>query len=202
VEGQNLDLTGAAQACGIPAETLVAVSHALGAAKKPVIVFGKGITRSSDGALQAIEELAAAINAVLLNPMGKANSFAAHALHLDKPFNPAGYKLIYLALGDDFTTPRLEKVVGQDRGEGAPFLVVQASYVSAVTEMADVVLPVEMWAEQSGHYFNLEGRLQKSSQVLAPVATIRSNQLVFKTLASETGVELDESWREALVVNA
>ncbi len=201
-EGQSLDLAGAAQACGIAAETLVAVSHALGSAKKPVIVFGKGITRSADGALQALEELAAAVNAVLINPMGKANSFAAHALHLDKAFNPAGFDLVYLVLGDDFSTPRLEKAVGQERIEGAPFLVVQASYASPVTEIADVVLPVEMWAEQSGHFLNLEGRLQKSTQVLSPAATIRSNQAVFQTIAKEAGIELDENWRESLVVNA
>jgi formate dehydrogenase major subunit len=52
------------------------------------------------------------------------------------------------------------------RLEQAPFLVVQASYASELTEQADVVLPVEIWAEQEGHYLNLEGRLQKAVRTL------------------------------------
>jgi formate dehydrogenase major subunit len=200
--GNLLDISEAARSCGVPAETLVAVSHALGAAEKPVIFFGKGVTSAADGVLETLEKLAAAANAVLINPMGKANSHAAQAYHLDQTFNPAGYKLVYLAIGDDFAPKRLEKAIQQGRGAGEQFLVVQASYASPVTEMADVVLPVEMWAEQEGHYLNLDGRLQKTNQVLSPAETIRSNRLVFQEIAEATGIELENNWREALLVNA
>jgi formate dehydrogenase major subunit len=198
----------AAEATGIPAETLVAVSRELGMAKTPVIVFGKGITRSRDGVLQNLEELAKATGALLINPMGKANSHAAHAYGLDQAFvpgNPAAANpaMIYLALGDDFPTQRLESVVlkhNNPTGNPTAFLVVQASHASSITKAADVVLPVEMWAEQEGHYLNLEGRLQKTTRILSPAAAIRSNQMVFQAIAEELNVEIDGNWREALSV--
>ena len=183
----------AAAASGIPAETLLAVSRELGVAKSPVIVFGKGITRAADGNLVALEELARACGASLINPLGKANSLAASIFGLDQQFTSAGNHLVYLALGDDFATPRLEENVA-----GAPFLVVQASYVAPITEQADVVLPVEMWAEQEGHYLNLEGRLQKTTRALEAAPAVRSNQAVFQALANQLQVTLDENWRAQL----
>lgn len=193
-------IASAAAACGIPAETLLTVSRELGAAKSPVIVFGKGITASGHELLGLLEELAHAAGAVLINPMGKANSLAAQSYGLDKTFDPTGHQLVYLALGDDFPTPRLEKRLAKSHPKEAPYLVVQASYDSPLVEAADVVLPVEMWAEQEGHYLNLEGRIQSAHRALAPAATVHSNLAVFQSLAAKLGFELDENWREALSI--
>jgi predicted molibdopterin-dependent oxidoreductase YjgC len=183
----------AAARSGIPAETLVAVSRELGAAQSPVIIYGKGITRSVDGNLEALEELARASGAMLLNPHGKANSVAASRYGLDQHFSTANHDLVYLALGDDFSTPRL-----QDSLKSAPYLIVQASYADPLTESADVVLPVEMWAEQEGHFVNLEGRLQKVNRALTSLPTVRSNQAVIDAIAAQLQLELDSDWRQAL----
>jgi formate dehydrogenase major subunit len=199
----SASLAQGAEATGIPAETLVAVSRELGLAKAPVIVFGKGVTGARDGALQSLEELARAAGALLINPMGKANSHAAHAYDLDHTFTPADSALVYLALGDDFPTPRLEKVILKNSNptdNHKAYLVVQASHSSPITESADVVLPVEMWAEHEGHYLNLEGRLQKASRVLSPSASVRSNRMVFQAIAKELNVTIGENWREALAL--
>jgi formate dehydrogenase major subunit len=180
----------------------------LGLAKAPVIVFGKGVTGAQDGdarqdILKNLEDLAQAAGALLINPMGKANSHAAHAYGLDQAFIPDNPAVVYLALGDDFATPRLEKVVRKldnPAGNHKSFLVVQASHVSSLTDIADVVLPVEMWAEQEGHYLNLEGRLQKASRILSPNPPVHSNQVVFQAIAKELNIEIDDQWREALPV--
>lgn len=172
-------LAQASAASGIPAETLVAISRELAAAHQPVIVYGKGITAQADpAARQALETLAEMAGARLINVKGKANSFVSHAYGLDKPFSAQGHQAVFLALGDDYATPRLVEALA-----GVPFLAVQASYTSAVTEQADVVLPVEMWVEQDGHYINLEGRLQQAHKALSAASEVRSNLAALQSLA-------------------
>ncbi len=196
-------IANAAAASGIPAETLVAVSRELGAAQKPVIVFGKGITRSAgnpeESALTELEDLAKITGAVLLNPMGKANSAAAHAYGLDQRFNPAGHSVVFLALGDDYPAPRLLRGLTQSAsGKPAPFVIVLASHASEITEIADVVLPVEMWAELNGHYLNLDGRLQEAQPALTPAPLVRSTSVVLEAIASELEITLDDHWADAV----
>ena len=94
-----------------------------------------------------------------------------------------------MALGDELTTPALAKQI-----EGAPFVAVQASYASQVTDMADVVLPVEMWTEQEGHYLNLEGRWQEAHRGINAPANVWSNVKVFEALAERVGATLDGNW--------
>ena len=96
-------------------------------------------------------------------------------------------------MGDDKISQRLVQ-----RLEKAPFIVVQASYMSPAADMADVVLPVEMWAEQTGHFMNLEGRLQEAHAGLTPPSEAWSNVKVLETLAARTGFELDNGWQKAL----
>jgi NADH dehydrogenase/NADH:ubiquinone oxidoreductase subunit G len=64
--------------------------------------------------------------------------------------------------------------------------------------MADVVLPVEMWAEQEGHYLSLEGRLQEAHRGLMPSEDVRSHVAVLESLAESLGVSLDADWKSAL----
>jgi NADH dehydrogenase/NADH:ubiquinone oxidoreductase subunit G len=82
--------------------------------------------------------------------------------------------------------------------EGAPFVAVQASYVSPATAMADVVLPVEMWAEQEGHYLSLEGRLQEAHRGLTSPEEVRSNVAVLQAMAGAMGITLDTGWKKGL----
>jgi NADH dehydrogenase/NADH:ubiquinone oxidoreductase subunit G len=64
--------------------------------------------------------------------------------------------------------------------------------------MADVVLPVEMWAEQEGHFLNLEGRLQAVSRGVTPPEEVWSSAKVLQALAKRLGVELDGDWQKDL----
>jgi formate dehydrogenase major subunit len=184
------------QTTGIPAETIRNVARLIASSQSPVFVYGKGITHGdSPEALKALIELARLAGApeALVGVKGQANSLAAYMVGLDKPFEVNGQQAIYLALGDDKPSQRLIK-----RLEGAPFVAVQASHVSPVTAMADVVLPVEMWAEQEGHYLNLEGRLQEAHRGVTPSPEVRSHVAVLQSLAESLGVGLDPDWKSEL----
>jgi formate dehydrogenase major subunit len=193
-------LANAADKTGISAEDFLRTAHAIARSKKPVFIYGKGITaRSRRPALEALLDLARLTGALtsdfsgVIGTKGEANSLAAAQYRLEVPFSLNGQQVVYLALGDDQPSARL-----MQRLEQVPFLVVQASYASELTEQADIVLPVEIWAEQEGHYLNLEGRLQKAVRSLQAPAQVWSNEAVLAELARRLGMESSGSWKEAL----
>jgi predicted molibdopterin-dependent oxidoreductase YjgC len=188
------------QKTGIPAETIRQAAGLIGSAQNPAFIYGKGIThRDNSTVLEALLELARMTGALddthsaIIGTKGQANSMTACQYELDKTFEAKGRQAVYLALGDDCAGQRLI-----ERLEDVPFIAVQASHVSPVTEMADVVLPVETWAEQEGHFLNLEGRLQTANRGLTPPQGVRSHVDVFRAIADGVGVKLDEDWRQSL----
>jgi formate dehydrogenase major subunit len=194
-------LANAVEKTGIRAEDFLRVAHTIASAKKPVYIYGKGITaKGSDLALKALLELARLTGALtedyssVLSTKGQANSVAAAQYKMDKSFEMNGHQAVYVALGDDTPSQRLIK-----RLEKAPFMVVQASYISQLTAMADVVLPVEMWAEQTGTYVNLEGRVQQAVKSLQAPEDVWSNEAVLCAIADQLGINVNsENWMEAL----
>jgi len=193
-------LENAVDKTGIDAETFLAVAKLFGSAEHPVIIYGKGVTSvGTASSLKALVELARMAGVIdenrssMISIKGQANSLAAAQFNLDKPFEVNGHKAVYIALGDDIPSKRLTQKV-----EKAPFLVVQASYASQLSAKADVVLPVEMWAEQEGHYLNLEGRLQKANKAIPAPADCWSNDAVLKAVAARLGIEINENWKEQL----
>ena len=182
-----------AEKTGVPSETLLAAAKFLASAQRPVIIYGKGITSKSPVALKALADFSRMIGAGIISLKGSANSLAASQYHLDKIFELNGHQAAYIALGDDKPTQRLVQ-----RLEKAPFLVVQASYTSQLTSMADVVLPVGLWTEQEGHYLNLDGHLQQSVRSLTPAEDIRTNEEVLIAIAQRLGFEPKNDWKKQL----
>jgi len=186
------DLEKASLAAGVSQDDLVAAAGLLGSAEHPAIVYSN--TMPGD-VLPKLVELASQTNAALVSLKNSANSMGAAQLNLDQPFGLNGHKAVYLALGDE--DPSEELVASLKK---APFLAVQASYVSALTEQADVVLPVEMWAEQEGHYLNLEGRVQSAARSLEAPEGVRSSEAVLQELAAKLNVTLQSNWQQELTV--
>jgi formate dehydrogenase major subunit len=192
--------TTVSKTTGIDVETIQAVGKAIMAAEKPTFVYGKGLTRNdSADALNALLKLARLAGGLddgqsrVLSLKGEANSLGAYLYGLDKPFQVNGHQAVYLAIGDDHVSNRL-----LERVKEAPFVAVQASYVSPLTELADVVLPSEMWAEQAGHYLNLEGRLQEMRRGLIPPDEARSHVDILEAIAAQLDYSLGEDWRTEL----
>jgi len=182
------ELHSAAQKTGIPVNTYLQAAGILGNATQPVFVYGKGLDLA---ALKATAELAGLVGASkkLLGARTGANSLAAAQFGLDQSFQRNGHQAVYVALGDDQPAQHLIQEI-----EGVPFLAVQASYASRLTAMADVVLPVEMWAETSGHYLNIDGRMQEAVAAIARSGEIRSNQDTLEAVAGVLGVSTAFDW--------
>ena len=187
---------------GVTPEKLAEAAQAIAGAQKPVFVYGSNVAGGETGRMaKALADLVSltGAQAAPIGALGRANSLAAGAYKLDKPFEPAGQQAVFLALGDEKVTPALvQKLEPAPDAKSKPFLAVQASYVSKVTAMADVVLPVEMWAEQEGHYLNLEGRLQEVHRGVTPPEEVWSSAKVLEALAQRIGAPLDGDWQKDL----
>ncbi len=183
-------LAGFVNLTGISREDFLAAAKILASAERPVIVYGKGVTAEG---LRALVELARVCGAGLAGTRGDANSMAAALLGLEKPFALGSHQAVFVALGDDKPSQRLVSAL-----ENAPFVAVQAAYTSQLTASADVVLPVEMWAEQEGHFISADGHVQKAVRALTPVEDVRSNQAVLAELARRLGCEVSETWQEQI----
>jgi NADH dehydrogenase/NADH:ubiquinone oxidoreductase subunit G len=179
---------------GFDASRLHKAAKLLADAEHPVIVIGGEFASMQNyEALLHLALFAQGENIPILIIKGKANSLAAAQLHYKvEPDNkPIGTALI--ALGDE--TPNDVLV---ERSEGIPSLIVYASYPSALTERADVILPATMWAEESGHYLSTDGRLQESKPALIAPEGVRSSLEVINTLADLVGLKSAKTWKEAL----
>ena len=81
--------------------------------------------------------------------------------------------------------------------EKAPFLVVQASYQSALTAKADVVLPVTNWLEQSGYYVTCDGQIQMANNSLQPPVDVKTSKEVLLSIADQLKVIVNPVWDKA-----
>lgn len=160
------------------------------AANHPLFIYGKDLDAA---ALQALIKLADSVHGDVLSVKGAANSLAASRYHLESSFEPTGQQAVFFALADEDPCHCLT-----DRVKDIPFKVVAASYKSELADAADVVLPVEMWAEQAGHYLSLDGRLQEGVSCLKPAEEVRSSLAALQALSVALGITLAGDWQADL----
>ena len=67
------------------------------------------------------------------------------------------------------------------------FLAVSDFFLSETAELADVVLPSAMWAEEDGTMTNLEGRVIRRRRALDPPAGVPDDLQLLATLAERLG---------------
>ncbi|MFC3576740.1 molybdopterin oxidoreductase family protein [Streptomyces yaanensis] len=77
----------------------------------------------------------------------------------------------------------------EERLRSLDFLAVCDVVLSDTAELADVVLPVTQWAEETGTTTNLEGRVLLRRQAITPPEGVRSDLHVLHELAARLGVE-------------
>ncbi|AIR98265.1 molybdopterin oxidoreductase family protein [Streptomyces glaucescens] len=85
------------------------------------------------------------------------------------------------------SAPRAAHV--EERIGSLDFLAVCDVVLSETAELADVVLPVTQWAEETGTTTNLEGRVLLRRQAVTPPEGVRSDLEVMHELAARLGVE-------------
>jgi assimilatory nitrate reductase catalytic subunit len=81
--------------------------------------------------------------------------------------------------------PRSTRV--RERLAGLDLLVVADSVPSETAMLADVILPVAQWAEETGTMTNLEGRVLRRRQVVPPPPGVRTDLEVIQALAVRLG---------------
>ncbi|MDQ3782753.1 MAG: NADH-quinone oxidoreductase subunit NuoG [Actinomycetota bacterium] len=82
--------------------------------------------------------------------------------------------------------------------DAARFIVAFDQFISDTSHAADVVFPVEGFAESEGTVTNLEGRVQKVNRLLAGPGQTRATWAVLDDLAAAMGVALSAGSAEAI----
>ncbi len=162
-------------------------------ADNPFILYGAGITKPAIAELKKLED-----KAKYIIVESGVNTVAAAALGLNNGYDPAALKLVYVLLGE-------QNYAGDDLFKRIPqnaFIVAQASYLSPLTEKADLVLPAAIWSEQTSSLTNIEGRIQSINNAVEPLGEAKPDwealQLLSIQLGKDIAVSIDEVSAEVI----
>ncbi len=161
-----------------PRELEVAVD-ALGAAARPMVVYGSELERSD---IRTLQRLTGRARFLALQP--GVNTLTASALGVNAPFDPAGCDTLFIIAGEENGTMDALAAGIDPRA----FVIVQTSYDSPLTDRADLVLPMASWLERSGTLTNTEGVLVRAHAALPPFGRSRPDWDILGRLAETLGM--------------
>ncbi|MBN1545141.1 MAG: molybdopterin-dependent oxidoreductase [Syntrophaceae bacterium] len=152
------------------------------------VLYGTGL---NEKAADALKKLSAKARFIPLEP--GVNTHAAVTYGIKDGFKASGTRLLYILQGeqDVDSTDIIMKKAGKN-----PFIVVQASYMSSLTDQADVVLPMAIWSERSGSLTNTEGHVQTADQAVEPLGEARADWKILVMLADKLGKNIGTSFKE------
>ncbi len=78
------------------------------------------------------------------------------------------------------------------------YIVCLAEHTTGWSDVADVVLPLAMWAEREATYTNFQGRVQKTARPFEPHGLARAEWEIWSKLGAHFGVELGAETPQAL----
>ena len=193
-KGETANLTEKLQQLGLNPAHAEKVLGQLKESQKPVIVVGNEFARLDN--LQAFRDLvllAREIGAKVVTLKGKGNNFAGGLLGYEMDAQAKTAPVFYLALGDGHACEHTLEAMS-----GSEFKIVQSSYISEITDAADIVLPCTIWAEQAGHYLTSEGKFGLNQQAIQAADGNRSVLDVLEVLAGKSGLTIAETWRDSV----
>ena len=184
------------RATGIEKERLELAAELYAKAKRGVIIYGEELLQRNDPSLvTSLLNLADLTgNWVddrlrVISLKRNVNSRGAWELGLAvrgiKQNKPRG---LYLILADEEEDEELLNWL-----EGIDTLVVQASYHSRATSIADVVLPSPIWAERQGKCVSMDGRSLEIKPVLQPKEGLPEDHEILIGLSRRLGHDLSQS---------
>ena len=156
-------------------------------AQKPLIIFGESFLRS-----KSAEFLFSSFKNFLLNnnkftddwsPFNFLPSDAATVGSLDLDIIDPSNELIKKLNENEFD---LVFLIGQDNlkfNKKNEFVIYVGSHGDNGAELADIILPGAAYTEQSGHYTNLEGKLQKAYKASYPPGDAKEDWEIINNLA-------------------
>ncbi len=156
-------------------------------AKKPIIIFGESFLKS-----KSAEFLSSSLKNFLLsnnkftddwNPLNFLPSDAATVGSLDLDIIDKKNQLIKNLNEHKFD---LVFLMGQDNlkfNKKNEFVIYIGSHGDNGAELADIILPGAAYTEQSGHYTNLEGKVQKAYKASYPPGDAKEDWEIINNLA-------------------
>ncbi len=162
-----------------------AVTEAFGKAVRPAVIVGGGAMKAGQGGAQALVETLGLI---------KDGWNGYNVLHISAA-RMGGLMLGYAqpnGIGDVITAaPKLLFMLGSDDLETDLFRSTFKVYVGHHGEkgaaVADVILPAASYAEKSGTWVNLEGRVQRGDRAVFPPGDAREDWAILRALSDVLG---------------
>ena len=176
---------------GKATEVAAKAAELLAKASNPVFIYGKS---ASELTIKAAVEAAQKFHGMVLGTRGGANSLLTAFLGMEKEAQLDKAKAVLVVLADDEPSQKLIHQL-----EKVPFKVVLAVYHSQLSAQADVVLPVAMWAEESGTFISMDGHVQQAVASINPPEEVKSSKEAVQEIASRLGIKVNgESWKDLL----
>ena len=151
------------------------------------VLFGAGV---SEAAASALKKLQGKASFVALEP--GVNTRAAASLGLNNGFKPSDVKVLYVLSGEqEWDSASVANKIGENT-----FVIAQASFLSPLTDRADIVLPMAIWSERSGSITNTEGSVLQVNKAVEPAGEAKPDWEVISLLADKLGKKLGASLEE------
>ena len=182
---QSLD--GKTQTIKDIAENKNDISKLIINSKKPIIIFGESFfkIKSAKYLFSSFKEFLSNNNKLTddWNPINVLSVDAATVGSLDLDLIDESNKLF-----DDLNENKFEIVylLGQDNlnfKKKNEFVIYQGSHGDKGAEIADIILPGAAFTEQSGHFTNLEGKIQKAYKASYPPGDAKEDWQIINDLA-------------------
>ena len=192
--GSSTQISAAAKKFDVDNAVLEDAVEFLKSSSSPVVIFGSR-QEFSDGSViyDSAAKFTQEVKGKFISTKGNINSLGASQLEINKFADLNDAEVVFAAAGDENLDENFIK-----KFEKVPFLVVFSSYKSRLTESANVVLPVENWMEQSGHFLNLDGHILKSHASLKSADGILSNYEAIKNFADHMEIIISSTWKKAI----
>jgi len=157
----------------------------------PVIIIGKEFAKLEN--LETLRNLVSyshEVGAKVIILKGDTNSFAASLLGLELNPEIESSPVAFYALGDGHACHH-----ALDGMKNSGFKIVQTSYMNELAELADIILPCKIWAEEEGHYLTTDGRIELNRQAITAGELQRSVSEVLIDLSEKSGFSLQPDWQ-------
>ena len=157
----------------------------------PVIIIGKEFAKLENlETLRNLVSYSLEVGAKVIILKGDTNSFAASLLGLELNPEIESSPVAFYALGDGHACHH-----ALDGMKNSGFKIVQTSYMNELAELADIILPCKIWAEEEGHYLTTDGRIELNRQAITAGELQRSVSEVLIDLSEKSGFSLQPDWQ-------